>query len=182
MKMEGKGYVAIQIGNSATLTNNHIMIMEILKKYKNENIRIFVPLSYGDKKYADKVINAGRALFGEKFVPITEYMEQNVYYRFLNQMDIGIFGMSRQQALGNINLMMLLGKKVFLKNKSILEHYYKNTCHCFVESLENIDRMDFKEFTDWENERINNNVRNVTKMHEEETVIRQWRTIFNEEL
>ena len=48
--------IIIQVGNSATNTNNHIDVLKTLEKYKCENIKIFLPLAYGEQEYAEEVI------------------------------------------------------------------------------------------------------------------------------
>ncbi|MFY4783628.1 TDP-N-acetylfucosamine:lipid II N-acetylfucosaminyltransferase [Aliarcobacter butzleri] len=105
----------IQLGNSADLTNNHIEVLEKLVKYKNENIQIYAPLSYGDKGYTKEVIFKGKEIFGDKFVPLTEFMSFEKYLEFLSKIDIAIFAHKRQQAMGNIITLLGLGKKVYLR-------------------------------------------------------------------
>ena len=112
-----KDYIAIQIGNSATETNNHFEVFEKLKKYRNENIMLYVPLSYGDKEYAKKVIKKGYEIFGEKkFKPILEFMPFDKYLEFLAKIDIAIFNHNRQQGMGNIITLLGLGKKVYMRS------------------------------------------------------------------
>lgn len=101
----------IQLGNSATKTNNHFQALEKLYQFRNENIKIFCPLSYGDTHYAMQVTNKGRELFGDKFVAITEFMDFERYLNFLSKIDIGIFANNRQQAMGNIRVLLGMGKK-----------------------------------------------------------------------
>lgn len=48
-------------------------------------------------------------------------MEEDEYYNFLNDMDIAIFDMNRQQALGNIMAMVTFGKKVYCKKSFSFE-------------------------------------------------------------
>lgn len=175
-----KEYTAIQIGNSATPSNDHINIMKKLVKFKDENIKIFVPLSYGDKEYADKIIKRGKELFGDKFVSITEFMAEGEYYKFLNQMDIAIFGVKRQQALGNIMSLLYLGKKVFLKKCSIDEHYARKGCHCHVEKIEKIEEMSFQEFAKFDLEKKLSNEKNMKEIFNIESVIKDWNQIFND--
>jgi len=110
-------YINILVGNSAHSSNNHFEVFDILKKYKDRNIKIYAPLSYGDKSYAQKVIQTGKKMFGDKFNPITEYMSLDNYNSLLNNIDIGIFAHNRQQALGNIITLLGFGKKVYLKRK-----------------------------------------------------------------
>jgi len=116
-KKKEKDYINILIGNSAHSSNNHFEIFDILKKYKDRNIKIYAPLSYGDKSYAQKVIKVGKEIFSNKFEAITEYMPFDDYISFLNDIDIAIFAHNRQQAFGNIITLLGFGKKVYLKKE-----------------------------------------------------------------
>ena len=116
IKESVRGSIKIQVGNSADVTNEHFEIFEKLKKYKEEDIVIFVPLSYGDKEYAQKVITKGKEIFGEKFKPLVDFMEFQAYLDFLGEIDIAIFAHKRQQAMGNIITLLGLGKKVYLRD------------------------------------------------------------------
>lgn len=104
----------IQIGNSADSSNNHLDVFEKLKKYAGQNIEIICPLSYGDAKYAEVVINKGKELFGKKFKPLTEFMAFDEYLQILGKIDIAIFNFKRQQGVGNIVTLLGLGKKVYI--------------------------------------------------------------------
>ena len=108
--------INIQLGNSAASSNNHIRILEELTRFKDKNIRIFLPLSYGEKKYSERVIEKGEKLFGEKFIPLTEFMPYEKYLEFLMNIDIAIFAHRRQQGMGNIINLLGLGKKVYLRS------------------------------------------------------------------
>jgi dTDP-N-acetylfucosamine:lipid II N-acetylfucosaminyltransferase len=108
--------VNIQLGNSADPTNHHIEILNKLLQYKNEDIKIFVPLSYGDKEYAQSVIAKGKEFFGEKFVALTDFMSFDKYLEFLGDIDIAIFAHKRQQAMGNKITLLGLGKKVYMRS------------------------------------------------------------------
>jgi len=108
--------IYIQIGNSADPTNNHFEILERLSKYKDENIKIYAPLSYGDMAYAEKVIKEGKKIFKDKFIPLTDFMQFDKYLEFLSNIDIAIFAHNRQQAMGNIITLLGLGKKVYMRS------------------------------------------------------------------
>ncbi|MDU6524114.1 MAG: TDP-N-acetylfucosamine:lipid II N-acetylfucosaminyltransferase, partial [Enterococcus sp.] len=99
----------ILVGNSATVSNNHIEILEKLRKFRDEDIEIHVPLSYGDKAYANQVKTIGENFFGSKFIPLMDFMDKENYNRFLETIDIAIFNNDRQQAVGNINGLLFLG-------------------------------------------------------------------------
>lgn len=106
----------ILIGNSADPSNSHEEILERLVPYKNENIKIYCPLSYGDKKHAKQIIEKGKAIFGEKFIPFTEFMPFDKYLELLANIDIAIFAHKRQQAMGNTISLLGLGKKIYMRN------------------------------------------------------------------
>ena len=105
----------ILVGNSADPSNNHIEALEKLLPYKDENIKIFVPLSYGDQEHAKKVIETGKAWFGDKFVPLTSFMAFDEYLKFLKSIDIAIFNHKRQQAMGNTITLLSMGKTVYMR-------------------------------------------------------------------
>ncbi|MES1952429.1 4-alpha-L-fucosyltransferase [Salinisphaera sp. S4-8] len=84
-------------------------------KYRDENINILTPLSYGNRLYAENVINVGKRIFGEKFVAITDFMSGNDYSDFLGSIDIAIFNHDRQQAMGNTITLLGMGKTVFMR-------------------------------------------------------------------
>lgn len=120
LKKDNNNCLNIQVGNSADPTNKHFEIFEKLEGYKSKNIKIFVPLSYGDKKYAKEVFFKGKELFGRKFIAILNHMSLQNYNNFLNEIDIAIFNHERQQAAGNIFTLLGLGKTVYLNEKSTL--------------------------------------------------------------
>lgn len=106
----------ILVGNSADPSNNHIEILVKLLPYKDKDIRIYVPLSYGNRAHAKKVMEKGAEWFGEKFIPVTDFLPFQEYLFFLTSIEIAIFNHKRQQAMGNIITLLGLGKSVYLRN------------------------------------------------------------------
>ncbi|WP_113908188.1 TDP-N-acetylfucosamine:lipid II N-acetylfucosaminyltransferase [Aliidiomarina celeris] len=104
------------LGNSADPSNNHIEALERLLPFKDQAIKIYAPLSYGDQNYAKKVISQGKAWFGDKFVPMTDFMPFEQYLEFLKSLDIAIFNHQRQQAMGNTITLLGMGKTVFMRS------------------------------------------------------------------
>ena len=113
--------VNIIVGNSATKSNRHIEVLNLLSRFKDENIKIYCPLSYGDLEYSKSIQESGNELFGDKFIPLTEFMDMKEYMDFLNKMDVGIFNNDRQQGLGNICALIYLGKKVYLRENTSMK-------------------------------------------------------------
>lgn len=123
--IEKKEKIYIQVGNSADPSNNHKEILEKLSKYKNENIEIICPLSYGDKEYAKKIKSLGNEIFGNKFNPLMDFLPFDEYIKILSKIDIAIFNHKRQQAMGNIITLLGLGKKVYIRDDVTTWEFFK---------------------------------------------------------
>ena len=108
--------VNIIVGNSADPSNNHQEVFEKLKSFRDHAIKIYVPLSYGDKRYAEKIIACGTNIFGSKFFPLLNFMPVEEYVVFLANIDIAIFNHRRQQGIGNITTLLGLGAKVYMRS------------------------------------------------------------------
>ena len=108
--------INIQIGNSADPSNEHFEMLGILEKYRDEDIKIYTPLSYGPKDHAYKVKDEGEKIFGDKFVAMLDFMPYEKYLAFLGEIDVAIFNHKRQQAMGNTISLLGLGKKVYMRS------------------------------------------------------------------
>ncbi|WP_024931129.1 TDP-N-acetylfucosamine:lipid II N-acetylfucosaminyltransferase [Methylophilus sp. OH31] len=117
--------INIQVGNSADPSNRHLLTLEALIPFKQDNIKLFSPLSYGDMEYANVVINKGYELFGNQFQPLQDLLPFEDYLAFLANIDIAIFNHNRQQALGNAVTLLGLGKKVYINPDSTLNGLFK---------------------------------------------------------
>lgn len=174
-----KKCINIQIGNSATLENNHIHILNLLSKYKNNNIKIYVPLSYGDFDYADRVIKYGKSIFEDKLIPMQEFMPLEEYYTFLSKMDVAIFDMKRQQALGNICALMLFGCKLYFHMEGKLWKYFTKELDAFIISTSVITNMSIDQFAKFsDKEKEHNSEIVLKKFFNVEESIRAWEQIF----
>ena len=155
----------VLVGNSATDTNHHIDAFNALKRFNEEDCEIFCPLSYGNEIYRDAVIKAGQECFGKSFHPVTEYMERDDYLEFLSTMDIGIFFNDRQQAMGNISMLLNMGKKVYMREETSMWYEYNSRgYHLYkISDLKDINYNDFNFFpeSDWI---ANTSIYNVEKI------------------
>lgn len=133
--------INIQIGNSAYPEFNHISVLRLLSKFKGENIKIFAPLSYGIMSYAEEVIQFGKELFGEKFIPLQHFIPKKEYYNLLQNMDIAIMDMEKQHALGNIFILMQLGCTVYFRRSGMLYKFFSEDLQCRVAFLSEIENM-----------------------------------------
>ncbi len=113
----------ILVGNSASPANNHLEVFGLLARQNLSGRRVLVPLSYGDQTYAGSVTEAGVALLGERFVPVTEFMPLAEYNKLLAGCGIVIIGARRQMALGNILRAIWQGAHVVLDRRSPVVSY-----------------------------------------------------------
>lgn len=112
----------IMIGNSATFSSNHLDAFYNLRKANvlTDNKKLIVPLSYGNNSYRDFIISRGEQLFGDKFVPLTNYLRLSDFIGYLSNCSALILFHIRQQALGNILIALNLGIKIYMHPRSIL--------------------------------------------------------------
>jgi len=170
-----KQVINIQIGNSADPTNNHIEAINTLKKFKDENINIFVPLSYGDKEYSKKIIIYGKSIFGDKFIPILDLMPFEKYIEWLGSIDIAIFNHNRQQGLGNIITLLGLGKKVYIK-KHIITWDLCQEAGAVAYDIGNINLDILDDKTKKEN------IKSIKRYFSRQNLATQWKTIFESKI
>lgn len=166
----------ILIGNSGSSTNRHIELFEKLCKQNYNIIRIYCPLSYGgSKKYIKNVIQKGKELFSEKFLPITKFMAINDYLKILKSVDIGLFNFKRQEGLGNIWTLMFKGKTVYLNSDTTTSMFFdrNNIKYNKLDDLENTDIFSFT------SEILINNQYNLQNIINESKSVAMWRIILN---
>lgn len=162
--------INIQVGNSASRTNNHFEVFKKLEKYKNQDIEIFAPLSYGDEEYAQEVILKGKEIFGNKFVPIIKFMHLHDYLKFLSKIDIAIFANNRQEAMGNTITLLGLGKKVYMRSDVTQWQLFKDI-GVRVYNFEELDLNPIDEETKRKNQEIIRSYFSEVKLKEQLTKI-----------
>ncbi len=111
----------ILIGNSATPTNNHIEVFDLLRTQNLGNRKIICPLSYGNLDYASIIKDRGISYFGENFLCLDTFMPREEYFDLISTCSNVIMNHHRQQAAGNITPMLFLGANIFLNE--INPHY-----------------------------------------------------------
>ncbi|MBN9192830.1 TDP-N-acetylfucosamine:lipid II N-acetylfucosaminyltransferase [Microbacterium sp.] len=117
----------ILLGNSATVPNNHLDVLEILARGDVAGRRIIAPLSYGDPRYADAVAARGRELFGDSFVAVRDFMPLAEYQALIAGCSTIVMGHRRQQALGNVASALWTGARVVLHDRSPLFSFFRGS-------------------------------------------------------
>lgn len=129
----------ILIGNSATPENNHLDCFDILNEVDLTKRQIICPLSYGVAAYGEFIKQAGVQRFGKSFTPLTEFMSVREYVKIISTCSCVIMNHIRQQAMGNIVIMMYLGAKIFLQESNPAYHFFKER-GAFIFSIDEFRR------------------------------------------
>lgn len=148
-KRERNSPIIIQVGHRADHIIDHFDTLKSLLRFKDENILLYVPLSYGDKSYAIAVEEYAKKEFGDKVFCQMETIPYDEYVKHLKDVDIFILNSERQIALGNLNPMIAMGKKIVLPKNSVMYNYFNEsspifkyedlkTCS-FLELIEDVD-------------------------------------------
>ena len=165
----------ILVGNSATSTNNHTEVFNLLKEIDLSKIKIICPLAYGDEQYRTQIIEYASKLFGNIFNPIAELTASSAYYVMLGNIDIAIFNHSRQGAMGNIITLLGMGKTVYIKqNTSPAEFFNRIGIKTF--NVDSISEYGLEKLDDLQRE---SNIKIMQTYFNESTLLFQWQNIFN---
>lgn len=166
--------VNVLVGHNAWNHDNHIEVLKKLAKYGNE-IKIYVPLSYGNENYRMKVEkyieynNPGNITIVKEFMPYDEYV------KFLNKMDIAIFDGDMSYALGNISVLLLLKKKLFVNRTGVIKEALDEDSvpHKCVDELDNMELADFIKGIEYPE-----NMSKSMLPYSKEKVVEAWKTFF----
>lgn len=172
---EYNSHINLMVGHSSTSILNHLEVLSELSKFKNQNIRIFIPLSYGDSTYGDVVEKKSKELFGDKVLCIRTIMPKDEYEKFLSTIDIAIFNTERQIGLGNIIPLLDMGKKIYFPANSVMYRFFKSK-EIEVFEYDNINELDFEKFIE------STEMPNAKKYIESiniETQFTMWNDVFN---
>ena len=170
--------VNIQIGNSATVTNNHKEVIDIIAKFKDENIKVFVPLSYPKGEYADSIVKYGKNKLGDKFVPLLNFMSPEEYTQYLTNIDIAIFNNNRQQALGNIFALAYLKCKIYMRDDTSMWKQFNEDGYKF-DTIENLKNYNYEKFILKNSQNTINNMEISKNRFDENYISKVWENIFN---
>lgn len=115
-KTNEKGF-NILLGHSGISCNQHLKYLQLLSTL-NQKVTVYCPLSYPSlNPYITEVINLGHKLFGDNFIPLTDFMSKYEYEKFLaDNIDIAICASWRTHGIGTITKLLSSGSKVYISN------------------------------------------------------------------
>ncbi|WP_291275231.1 TDP-N-acetylfucosamine:lipid II N-acetylfucosaminyltransferase [Flavobacterium sp.] len=180
-KLEGSktDKTIIQLGNSATESNNHVDAFDVLNQFKNENIELVLPMSYGNHKYNHFVKQYGTFNFKNKIKFLEDFVPRAQYIQQLMEVDVCVMYHNRQQAFGNCVPLLILGKKLYLKKENPLYSFFKSI-GVVVFNANKIKDLDFDSFKkELTPEEKNNNKTILTNLFSEEERLKYLSKILN---
>ncbi len=136
----GKGNILF--GNSASYTNNHLDVWERIRKYVPSESEVFVPLNYGYEGYAEDITDVIEDK-GLKVSFLRTFLPKEEYFSLLESCSYAIFGILRQQAMGNIYFCVQHGIKVFLYKDSLIYKYLSDAGY-IVFTIEDVNNDSFR--------------------------------------
>lgn len=180
-KQRPNGKTFILVGNNAYTFNRHIMALDSIQKYSEEDINLFIPLSYGntwydaDREYKSKVIETLEENFGEeKYEILYKLIDPEQYNKLLMNMDVALMPSNRQNALGNILRLLYIGNKVYLtKDNPMFQWFLEQGVEIF--DIDDIEHMTFEEFKKLPS---NNNAEWVREHFHPDNNYKEWGVLF----
>ncbi len=177
-KTKKNGIIHIQVGNSANPTNNTIEILHYLAKNREERCLVFCPVSYGDEEYARTVMDYGKKELGDRFYPMTTFLDREQYASFVASVDILIMNHQRQQGLGNIFSYLYLGKKVYIRSDNSSFQFFEEHGIEVYDTRALLSDKDSKGLTEMDPQVSKRNREQTEKIVSLETIAPGWAKIF----
>lgn len=171
--------ICIQIGHSCSASLNHVTAIKMLSRFLHANVHFYIPLSYGDPLYGDRVEEYAKNLLGNKVTCIRDLISKEDYMHFLSSIDIAVFNTHRQIGLGNIWPLLFFGKKIFLPSESVMFKYFREKC-INIGKYEDIENMVFEELISQCKPELSNGKRYIIQHHLNlEKKVEMWSEVFN---
>ncbi len=173
------GIKIILVGNSGDPANNHQEVFEFLDRFKDKDIKIICPLSYGNAAYIKKIVFLGNKMFGLKFEPLTEFISPYEYVKVLSSVDVAIMNHERQQGLGNTIALLALGKKVFIRSDTSPFEFFAYRGIKIFDTLK-IKDLSFNQIFELDKNIAEKNRLKVLDVFSEKEACENWQKVFDE--
>ena len=175
--------IRILLGNSCWSIPGYINMLEALKCHDKEIASIQCIVSYGNPdshtRAIDELNARGIELFGGRFGLVRNMMPIKEYWRFVADFDVYISPNEVQGGLGVIDMMLFLGKKVFLNG---FNYQWKLDCGCVVYHCNDLSERDVPLLYKFDNVVRKRNSDVIAKLFSVESSAKRFRGIFCEGL
>lgn len=173
-KKKNHDYIQIQINNSSD--DSTLSMLDTLKIFANQNIKIVTILSYGKLEFKNEIISKGKDIFGDKFSYLDKYLSPEDYAEWLSNNDIYILNQNRQQGLGNSFVSLASGVKLFI-NSFVTTYNHFNDKGIKVYDTLSIKDLSYEEFCRYPEK--NENMNNVMFFFDDSYLKKCWDPVFN---
>ena len=174
-KTQKKELSTILIGHQSNPILNHQKVLRDLYKYKDEDFKLIIPISYGDMNNARDIEDLAIKLFNKKVYLLKKNIPYTEYLNLLSSVDIAIFNTNRQIALGNIYPLIYMGKKMFFPEKSVFYSFFKEN-DIEIEKYSLIENGDYSKIIQPINSLKNHqNIKGIVSL---ERKIQTWKFFF----
>ena len=132
--------VTIMVGHSGFKQDSHLEVLNLLEKHRGKPVRLYIPLAYGIPTYISEVKQKALELFGDSVIIQEEMLSFKDYVRALSEIDVAILGTRKSNALGNIGILLLLGKKIIFDRNSIMAEAFRSLeiPHGYIDDIQNM--------------------------------------------
>lgn len=172
--------IKIMVGHNGAPADRHIEVLKKLEKYKDEDILISLPLSYGDpkyilevKEYALKTFDKNKIEFIEEFVPFLEFA------KYIAQIDVAIMDNYYSNGLGNLSLLIFFEKKLYINANGNIAQSFKNN---YIDA-NYTGHIDVEEYTEFCKEKFDSKEKQYIKYSSvapKEMVCDKWKEVLYE--
>lgn len=167
--------IVVQINNSCD--GSILEILEKLSRFTVKKLKIRAILSYGNMAIQETILAAGKRLFGENFIGITDYVTPQKYAELLSDTDIAIMNQPRQQGLGNIYAFLYQGTKLYIRRDVTTWDFLRGYGFEIYDTL-NLDGESFEEFSRFDDEVRKKNRQIAATLFDEKNIAGTWRQVF----
>ncbi len=173
-----KGSGNILLGNSGSMTNNHLDALALLRKIDLQDKKIILPMSYGGNNiYLDKVKNVAKKYFEERVIVLSDYLPIKDYNNIIKECNVAVFYTERQQAVGNICMAIFNGQKIFLSETcGMYSFFLEKGLVVFSIQSDLCDKSIREPLT---KKQVENNIRIISNYYCKDKYIERLKNIYN---
>lgn len=117
--------IRILVGHQGDPNEHHVDFVRHLLSCKKDNLRIYLPLSYGNSGYIKETVDALNIINDSRVVVFNNLMPKDEYLELLASVDVAIFDGKTSMALGNIASLLHFRKKIFLNPDGIIRKAFE---------------------------------------------------------
>ena len=108
------------VNHSASITGNHDYVIDRLALIVAAGHEVIVPVSYGNPRRKRAIAGWSRKLRGATVRILDTYLSEEDYIRLCDTAVVAVYGHRRQEAVGNIMIMLARGVRVYLRKTNPL--------------------------------------------------------------